>query len=457
MWTLSGGLFFVYTTLSLRLHARLDTTAFDLSIFEQVVRSYASGHLPIAEINGPDFPALGDHFSPILAVLAPLYWLWRSPAVLLIAQAALIAASSLPLMLWARRSLGSGPAVAIGFCYGTSWGIASAIGFDFHEVAFAVPLIASSAAALGNGRLRAAAIWALPLVLVKEDLGLTVAVIGILIAWRGDRRLGFSVSVIGFGSSLVEMLVVLPLLSTAGGFGRLKWLQEEGGGGPGGVGNLIHHFTIGVITPEVKVTSLVLVLAPVLFLCLRSPLMLIALPTFLWRFASSYPGHWGTSYHYSLILMPIVFSAFIDCLARRNSNKNSIRRYVAGCVGFTLLLIPQFPLWQLFQPAMWKTDPRVLVAHRLMDQIPDGATVQATNKLVPQIAGRTGASVFGWTSRPHPQWILVDTQQSERWPLSVDQEQNLLTTARLTGGYRTVAEENGFVLLKLRGPSSRSK
>nr|WP_280921411.1 DUF2079 domain-containing protein [Streptomyces novaecaesareae] len=57
-------------------------------------------------------------------------------------------------------------------------------------MAFAVPLLAFSLTALGDGRPRAAAYWALPLLLVKEDLGLTVAVIGLLIARRGHRRLG---------------------------------------------------------------------------------------------------------------------------------------------------------------------------------------------------------------------------------------------------------------------------
>ena len=66
----------------------------------------------------------------------------------------------------------------IGAAYGLSWGLQQMIDFDFHEIAFAVPLLACSLSALLRGRTRAAVLWALPLVFVKEDQGFTVAAIG---------------------------------------------------------------------------------------------------------------------------------------------------------------------------------------------------------------------------------------------------------------------------------------
>src|SRR5438128_4830822 len=63
VWVMAGGLFALYTVVSVRQHARLHTTGYDLGIFEQAVRSWAHGHLPHSEIKGPNFPLLGDHFS----------------------------------------------------------------------------------------------------------------------------------------------------------------------------------------------------------------------------------------------------------------------------------------------------------------------------------------------------------------------------------------------------------
>src|ERR1700727_2014163 len=64
------------------------------------------------------------------------------------------------------------------------------IDFDFHEIALAVPLLAFSLSALVRGRVRATALWALPLVFIKEDQGFTVAAIGALLLFDGVRALG---------------------------------------------------------------------------------------------------------------------------------------------------------------------------------------------------------------------------------------------------------------------------
>jgi uncharacterized membrane protein len=392
VWALAGALLLVYTTLSVTIHQRMLSNGYDLGIFEQVVRSYADGHLPVSELKAPNFPVLGDHFSPILALVAPFYWVWRTPVTLLVVQAALIAASVLPLTFWARRTLGDGPAAVVGVCYGLSWGVASAVGFDFHEVAFAVPLLAFSLSALGTGRPRAAVWWALPLLLVKEDLGLTVAAIGLVIAWRGSRRLGFLTAAAGLAGTLLTLLVVLPAFNPGGSYAYWSYVGGSGGGSGSGADvlvGLLYKGTVGLITPEAKATTLVVVLAPTLFLALRSSLLWVALPTMMWRFVSSDSVHWGTGYHYSLVLMPIVFAAFVEALATRRAQAGSVRRYLAGAAAICLLMLPQFPFWQLVQPATWRNDPRLAVARRLMDRIPDAATVQASNLLVPQLTNRT--------------------------------------------------------------------
>ncbi|MET9856458.1 DUF2079 domain-containing protein [Streptomyces sp. NPDC006450] len=461
IWAMAGALFFAYMTLSLRIHERLYSRSFDLGIFVQVVRSYASGDLPVSEVKGPDFPILGDHFSPVLALLAPLYWLWPSVKVLLVAQAALVAGSVLPLAFWARRTLGSAAAVVIGTCYGLAWGIASGVSSDFHEWAFALPLLTLSLTALGSGRLRAAASWALPLLLVKEDLGLTVAAIGLLIAWRGGpggRRTGLLTAAAGVAGSALALLVLSSF--HPGGFDGYFLSHNPGGsaadgagkGSGGGAVELLHQFTLGLITPQEKVTTLILALAPTLFLALRSPLVLVALPSVMWRLASSYPDHWGTGYHYSLLIMPVLFVAFVDALRLRGARGRSLYRYLAGSAAVTLMLLPHFPLWQLVQPATWKHDPHAVAAHRVMDRIPDGATVQASTYLVPHLADRTSVSLFGWgDSRPNPEWIVVDTTVApqRRWPQSALQESIALDQAR-SQGYRIAAQLDGFVLLNRR-------
>ena len=442
-WAMAGALFAVYAAVSARLQQRMLTSGFDLGIFEQAVRSWAHGQLPVVELKGVGFPELGDHFSPILATLAPFYRIWPSPYVLLLAQAALLAVAVVPLAGWALRALGPVAAWTVGLGCGLSWGIASAVGFDFHEVAFAVPLVAFSLAALGQGRPRAAALWALPLLLVKEDLGLTVAVIGLLIALRGRRGWGLATACAGVAGTLLEVLVVIPALNPGGRYSYMGQVGEASGG----AAQVVYRGTVGLLcAPEPKAVTLVLLFAPTAFLALRSVLVWAAVPTLLWRLASANPLYWTTGHQYSAVLMPIVFAAFVDSLVRRPVDRRMTRHLLTVMAAVTVLLLPQFPLFQLADPRTWHTPPAVATAGAIMRLIPDGATVAATNRLVPQLTNRCTVSEFGVPgSRPDPQWIMIDTTVPPDW-ISADQQAQQIDQAR-AHGYRTAADRGGYLLL----------
>ncbi|MBC3844283.1 hypothetical protein GXW82_41395 [Streptacidiphilus sp. 4-A2] len=74
-WTphvLLGAVFcVVWTILSVARYERFGAEEWDLGIFTQAVRGYAHLGAPISDIKGPGFNVLGDHFSPIIATIAP--------------------------------------------------------------------------------------------------------------------------------------------------------------------------------------------------------------------------------------------------------------------------------------------------------------------------------------------------------------------------------------------------
>lgn len=449
IWLLALGFCAAYAAIGVRDQQEMSTTGYDLGFFEEVVRSYAHWHLPIVALKSPGFDQLGDHFSPILATLAPLYRLWPTPDTLLVAQAALFALAIVPLAGWAQGQLGRAAALIIGVGVGASWGIAQAAGFDFHEICFAVPLLAYSMTALGTGRFRAAVAWALPLLLVKEDLGLTVAVIGCLVASRGSRRLGAVTALAGLIGSVVEITVVIPALNPGGVYGFWPMLTGTGGSGVA-VTHVLYDATVGMFTPIIKVATAALVLAPTAFQAVRSRLVWAAVPTLAWRFASTNPAYWGTDYHYSAVLMPIVFAAFVDVLVRQRDSVRTARLALIGSCLATVLLIPSCPLARLTQPALWHTSSRVAVARSVLSRIPDGATVAASDHLVPQLTDRAIVELFGLPeSSAHAEWIVVDTELPDDWPLRDGMERTMLNQAA-THGYRTVLDRDGYLLMTRR-------
>ncbi|MEO3976018.1 DUF2079 domain-containing protein [Streptomyces sp. CAU 1734] len=476
-WSWAAVLFLLYATVAVRRHLLLRTTGYDLGIFEQAVRAYAELRAPVVPLRGENFHLLGDHFHPALAVLAPLYRLWPSPLALLVAQSALLAVAVVPLAGWARTVLGTRAAHAVAAVYGMSWGIASAAAFDFHEVALAVPLIACSAAALGRHHPRAAVAWAAPLVLIKEDLGLTLAAVGCVIAWRGwgkrPRRLGVLTAAAGVLASAVEIKVLLPAFHPAGGYAHGGNLGE---GTHTSLLTTIAFAPLDALRPDIKAMTLVLVFAPSALLALRSPLALLAVPTLAWRMLSQNGFHWGTSFHYSAVLMPIVIAGMIDTLRRRRTPghpcptaRREVRASLVTALAVTAVMVPSFPLALLAQRATWRADtPHLVAARTLLARIPDGASVAASNRLVPQLTARCDVVLFpafpvdsrlyaydrAELPRPTAEWIIHDSEapaawpyRTGHWPYPAEKQAAELAAAQRSHGYRRVAVRDGITLL----------
>jgi len=108
-----------YITYGLVQYSTFRIGSYDLVIFDQAVQSYAHFHAGVAPVKGvqdgfgPGFSVLGDHWSPILILLAPLYWIHHGPQDLIVAQGVLFALAVPPLWRFARRVTGTEAAAAL--------------------------------------------------------------------------------------------------------------------------------------------------------------------------------------------------------------------------------------------------------------------------------------------------------------------------------------------------------
>lgn len=408
MWAICVVVFVASATLAITHLVRFAPGSWDLGIFTEAERGYANLHAPIVDIKGPGFDLLGDHFHPILILLAPFFRVFPTPVTLLIAQALLTAASVTPVYQAAHELLGRNQARLIALAYGFSWGLAAMNGYDFHEVCFAVPLLAASLSALVRLRYRAAVLWAAPLVFVKEDLGLTVAAIGFaLVLLYRRRQTGMSLAYWGVAWTIIAVYVIIPLTNPQHTYPYWK-----------NSGHVLGLFTDGTST---KLTTLLLVLLPTAFAALWSPLVLIALPELVLRFVSGQSVFWGTTDHYSATLMPIVFVAAIDGVSRARQRgsigygsgvvSELVSRYAAILmVAVAALMLPHWPLSQLWHSSSYRVDAHAHAAQAALHVVPSNVTVEASLKELAPLAARD--TVYWWGSIA-PEWILYDSTSPE--------------------------------------------
>jgi uncharacterized membrane protein len=451
-WVLATALAVVYCVISISRLQRYATRSWDLAIFEQVVRGYAWLEGPIVDVQGPGANFFGDHFSPALAVLAPLYRLLPFTETLLVAQALLIAGSVLIVTRLGVRHLGDAAGLGIGLAYGLSWGVQSAVDFDFHEVALAVPLLALAGAAYVDRSFGRSALWAAPLVLVKEDLALTVAAVGVVLLVAGAVRWGLGLLVGGLLAFVLATVVVIPGRSTP----RASTASGRRGPDPAACCPRWCTSRRPMVSPGTKVETLLLVLAVTAFLALRSPWILVAVPNLVVRFASDRENYWSTDWHYSLTTMTVVFVALVDAIVRvRHGGPHWLRAYSAhvpvAVVAVALVLSLQFPFRALVDPLTYDGGQRGVDAETVLARIPEGASVASDIGLLAALVGDRDVYWIGSDNRGvEPDYVLLDG--SAAWagdpPAGVAYaEQKFPGTA-----YERVFATGGFQLMRRSAP-----
>lgn len=457
-WLVALVAFVVYSTYALARHAQHLTAGYDLGIFHQVVRAYSRFEAPVVPLKDIGYNVLGDHFHPILATLAPLYWVWPDPRMLLLAQAALVAVSVLPVHAFARRHWGSGAGLAMAVGYAFGWPLQGLVNFDFHEIAFAAPLLAFVVDGLDRRSDRRLLAAALPLLLVREDLGAVVALLGVVRAFRRPRPAGggrvrgvvLGVLLVALGAFQLWFAtrVVLPHFNPSGTFAY--WTYTQLGDNVGeALGFVLAHplRTLAIfLTPLTKSATLAWLLLPLLALPLRSPYVLLTAPLLAQRMFSSRALLWEPNYHYNAPLWPILVLAAIDGAQRlrRTSWRAAARRWlprvlVATFVVGTLAWLPPFPLSRMVYGVAFRETDRTRQQEAIVALVPPGTCVGADDRVVPMLL-RTNVVA---QARPETRWadyIVLDAGAKDPGYLLPP-----------TGEVRATAEQVGYVLAESRG------
>jgi uncharacterized membrane protein len=447
--------FVIYGAYAWSRHTQYLTAGYDLGIFDQAMRHYAHFHAPIVSLKGDGFNLLGDHFHPIIALLTPLYWIWTDPRMLLLAQAALVAASILPVFRFAERHLGRPSAYPIVIAYALSWPIQLMIDFDFHEIAFAVPLIAVVIDALDRHAYRVVVAACVVLLFVREDMGMFVLAVAVLIAFRRRMRLGVVLGVIGLVGYVLATAVAIPAFSPTNSFAYWSY-DALGHNLPSALWNSIRNpwrVVKTFFTPAEKTHTLLWILAVPAFTCIGSWYVLLAFPFLAERFLSSRTHLWNTQFHYSAVVAPIVVMAGVTVIGRlrgRSPIRKALLAVILALPVFGMVFdLRLFPFGRMVNGSAWRHTAHMTAISEGTSRVPAHVCVEADDRLLPHLVGRDYLSPVG-ASGGKATWIFLDLKQHETG-FQGPAPSTALASA-LARGFRVVFEQNQIVLLRSDAP-----
>lgn len=396
-----------FAAISIREHESFNTNAFDLGNMDQAAWNTMQGRwLEFSNWEGGT-TRLAAHVEPTFILVAQLYRFYSDPKLLLVLQALVLSSGALPAFWLARDRLKNDFAgMAFAGAYLLAPPLQAANLADFHPVTLSSALLLFAFYFVSRGHYRAFFLTAVIAMGTKEQVPLSVMLIGFYIWWfKKERFWGLLTVVVGALWALLAFGVVIPHFNPQGAspyVGRYRYLG-------GSTREIISHLLLRPweILPNIleadKVDYLHSLLRPLLYLPLISPVTLIfALPDLTINLLSNFPQMHSLRAHYGAVLVPyLIISAILgtyyltSLLGRFSQSLGKVVLY-ALCLGILVVSLSSYTI-EVFLP-LWDHLPQVTPHHRLADRfiklIPPQAPISTNSVLNPHVSQRQKLYLF---------------------------------------------------------------
>ena len=420
----------VFSWLSVARYDAYWTGRFDVGNMVQAAFTTSRGHLLVnTDVAGDQVSRLASHVDPILALFAPIFWFTTSAVPMLVIQSVAVASGALPTFWLARRWLGDDrlavAGAAVWLLYPPlQWALVT----EFHPVALAAPLIMFAIWAAETRRDVALGVCVGLALLTKEQVGLSLAVLGVWIVVRQRRRIaGAVVSVVSLAWTAIAVLVIIPHYNDGQASAFTDRYGELGKGPRDVLTGLVTRpwDAAGTLASHHRLTYLAALLVPLLLLPLLAPLLAAAaVPDLLLNMLANWWPQYSIEFHYTAVIAPYLVAAALLGLAnlRRWTRPAPLHRAAShgGAAAVALVAAPLL-VGVLYGPLPWfrdvtqasgyRIDQYSAGAHaRLLDRavamVPEGAVVSASNHPGSHLSARM--RILTWPVIADARWIVLD-------------------------------------------------
>jgi uncharacterized membrane protein len=482
-----------FASISFVNHANFRTYGWDLGINHNAIWDYAHFRwndcmimLPHKEFTN----VLSDHFSLYPILVSPFYWIFGT-WTMLIFQLGAILFGGLGVYKFIKH-LGANKLIAsLALIHFFSfYGIYSALGFDYHDNVVATMFVPWLLLAFRNKNMKQVLVYAILIMISKENMVLWLAFIGFALALRGvltrDYVLVRWSVLLAFVSLIFFVLiirVIIPGLAIPGGdymhnsftalgknFGEvLVNLLKH----PLDACNLLidNHINQADYNGVKKETYIALVFAGGLTLLLTPEYLIMLLPIIGQKMFNDDPTRWGINYHYSIEFAPIIIFSFYTVVLKLNRLSNLLCfikpqdivikpfQIVIAILGLILCMRSSYKfldirvstwyqkeLVNFMEPSHWKRDFNVNKAHSLLTSIPENARVSAQAPLAPHLAFRDYIYHFPYLGNAN--YIALLLKEPNPYPLTKDEYNNMIADFIQSGKWRVYKKSNSILILK---------
>ena len=400
LFTLAGAL------LWLNKHNAFETRTYDFARFAQAIWNVWHGAPLYTSISANNI--LGNHFSPILALYAPLLLIWNDERILLIAQVVVVAVTGLIL---AKIVQDKHPALAPLFllAFYLNPYVHEVTLFEFRRIVPAALFIALAVYAIYKKRYGLMVFSLLMVLLAKEDMGLVVSGFGVyLLLFERKWKLALPLIIGGIGWTVSASLWVIPAIGRPGNEAKLY-------------PQLFYFAYLGSTYEEIAATllrdplilfrqafqtqhlaALARFFLPVGFvLPFLSPGILIAiLPVLGYLLLSNDPDMYLLEKWYTAPILPLVFGAIaigLTRLTRKWATAAVVFLLVCTAIGF--FVSSPAPGGGRYLPELFTVTQHDKIARALVAEVPPEAIVATQVRILPHLAFREHIYHYPWTTR----------------------------------------------------------
>lgn len=395
----------LYITIHL-IHDSYQSTAFDLGLFTQELSNTLQGNILYSPaIGGSQF---AYHFSPVLLLLVPIYWLFPHAQTLLVVQGLLLAFGGFLIYVIGREYNFSHRAALIleglYFINPLVWGVAL---FDFHEVVFAIPALLIMFLGMKKKSWLFIILGLVIALATKEDVVVALGVFGFVLMifdYFQHKKLE-RISIVIFCSAIFTYgigIIVSHLFSTGSYNHMLSFLTVRYAylGLPLSVAVPL---AVHVIFSWYSLYLIGAYLLPLALLPLLAPKWIIpALIILLSGILSTDFGQHGILLQYPAAAIPFLFMAFSEVLPvtiRDPQIQSFIKMTHNRAIIYSLVPLVVISL-------MFISGGRIKLAslpdvhdaaiNQVIALIPDNATVSTSNNIFPHLSSRTDVYLDAW-------------------------------------------------------------